>query len=129
MATRLRLEPILPRGAPVTRRAVEAAMQTVLKGFALEFQREIARYPPQRASDYRRTGTYGRGWNAAGSVKPHGFESITVENLVGYAAAVSNSPRFAAYDWPQLKETADVVLRRLQAQGKLKIGLSSSFKL
>lgn len=55
--------------------------------YALAVGKRMAKYPPQRPTKYRRTGNYGRGWTAPGSINAKPNE-VTLVNRVGYAVYV-----------------------------------------
>lgn len=68
-------------------------LQRVNTQFALDVGKEMAKYPTQTPTRYKRTGSYGRGWFAPGSIKASPSE-VTLVNRVRYAVYVGGP-------WPQ----------------------------
>lgn len=63
------------------------ALERANRQYALDIGKKMADYPPQRPSTYRRTGDYGRGWFAPGSIKASASE-VTLVNRIPYAVYV-----------------------------------------
>jgi hypothetical protein len=68
-------------------RAVVTDLEATNRRYALDVGKQMATYPSQRPTKYRRTGNYGRGWTAPGAVKASAAE-VTLVNRVGYSVYV-----------------------------------------
>jgi len=74
-------------------RAVVTDLEKTNRQYALDVGKQMAYYPPQRPTRYKRTGNYGRGWTAPGAVRASATE-VTLVNRVGYSVYVGGP-------WPQ----------------------------
>lgn len=74
-------------------RAVVADLEKTNRQYLLDVGEEMAYYPPQRPTKYKRTGDYGRGWSSPGAVRASASEA-TLVNRVPYAVYVGGP-------WPQ----------------------------
>lgn len=68
-------------------RAVVSDLEKTNRSYALDVGKAMAKYPSQRPTRYVRTGDYGRGWTAPGSIKASASE-VTLVNRVGYSVYV-----------------------------------------
>lgn len=81
-------KPIIPRRDPFAGTlGLDARLSLILRLFALDAVGRLARYPAPW-SDYRRTGTLGRNWFAAGPFKVGGALLVQVANRAGHAVWV-----------------------------------------
>lgn len=128
MSTGVKLIPILPKTKPPVLDAskLDKEMERILKLVILEFQSIISKYPSQAGGvNYRRTGTYGRGWTNA-SIKSSPKEVI-ITNVVKYATYVGGPNQtsiMARYGWPNTQKAAEQAIAKVRASGKLKLDIT-----
>lgn len=65
-------------------------LEPAMKEIGYLLQNEMAEYPKQRPTSYRRTGTLGRGWTSK-TTKTPSFMEVVVGNRVKYAPFVQSS--------------------------------------
>lgn len=85
----LGLQALIPgRMAPFDPRTVEAELLKRNRQFLLAVAKRMMYYPPQEpGGDYVRTGDYGRGWTAPGSMTVTTTEAVLI-NKIAYAVYV-----------------------------------------
>jgi hypothetical protein len=123
----IRIEAILPK-KKLDPANVQRGLNTWLRDFAFEFQREMQEYPaakpwknPPRSGlrkGGRRTGTYGKGWTGAPQFTS---DSVTIINRVGYAVYVGGAKRkrpgqtrvMAGRQWKSVSDVGPEVSRRI----------------
>lgn len=120
----IRFEAILPKRFHNSKTAKDA-LDRLLKGFQVEAQRELQKYPPWQPwksepprtgprAGGRRTGTLGRNWSSFRLVSG---KSITLENKTGYGRFVQGGAgeqarHMAARGWKRVDEVGRSAARR-----------------
>lgn len=98
----LGLQAIRPkRFEVIDTRAVASDLEKINRQYALDVGKQMAQYPPQKPTRYKRTGNYGRGWTAPGAVRASASE-VTLVNRVTYSVYVGG-PRQGAVGERQTK--------------------------
>lgn len=131
-----KLVAILPAKFQVDSTKIQTGVNTWLRNFAYDFQREMQTYPaalpwrsrpPKRGlrAGGRRTGRYGQGWSAAPTFTQ---DSVTIENKVDYAEYVGGRGQtrvMAGRNWPKITEVAPrVAEKHLRAISGIMTGIT-----
>lgn len=119
----LRVRAITPRRLPMATNTEDLARRALGQlGFAGDMVRDMADYPTQQPTTYRRTGTLGREWTFSGPARTPTGIGVLVYNPVGYAVYVEgprNGPRgrrqtavMRGKGWPSISDVAERLAKK-----------------